>query len=172
MPYNLVTNIETCYITVPHLLYYSHIPTAIIALLFGFFVFLKTRKNNTNNLSAKILFFIAILFSFWAIFDIILFLDPDSRLVMFVWSIINLVEMLVSVGTLYFAYVFLEQKDAPLHFKIKVAALLLPFIVFIPTRFNIPGFDIVNCEAEQGIMIYYFYALEILFFLEIFPSVK
>src|SRR3989344_2942904 len=139
MDLNLVSNIESCYVVIPHLLYYSHIPTAIVAFVLGFFVFFKNR--NSETIVSKMLLFVSIFFAIWSLLDMLLWISVDSRIIAFIWSIINLVEMLVSVGTLYFAYVFLEKKDAPLKYKMILGALLLPFIILIPTRFNIPGFD-------------------------------
>lgn len=160
MGYNLVTNIETCYSNIPHLLYYSHIPTALVSLFLGFYVFFKNRRS----LPAKLLMIISILFMTWSVFDIIIFVSPDSRKVMFFWSVINLVEMSVSVLTLFFAYAFLTKKDTKFWTKIIYGSLLVSFAIFIPTKLNLPGFDITNCEAQQGPLIKYFYVLESLFF--------
>ena len=110
MGFNLISNIESCStFAIPHLLYFSHIPTAIIALLLGFFVYFKNR--NGNSFVGKLLLFTAASFFLWSISDIILWKSVDSRITMFVWSIINLVEMLVSSSTLYFSYVFFEKKE-------------------------------------------------------------
>jgi len=163
MDFNLVSNIESCYVTIPQLSYYSHIPTAIIALLLGFFVFFKNK--NGNSLTSKILLFTALTFSVWSVLDLSLWVSIDSRKIMFSWSIINLFEMLASSSTLYFSYVFLEKKDARLIYKLIFGLPLLVFMLFIPTMLNLTGFDIPNCEAEQGKLIYYFYFLEIFFFL-------
>jgi signal transduction histidine kinase len=161
MQYNLITNIESCYVTVPHLLYFSHIPTALIALFLGLFVYFKNR----DALVAKILLFISLAFSLWAALDISMWLEHDSRLIMFSWSIVNLVEMLVSASTLYFSYVFLSKKDLQPIYKMIIGTMLLVFAVLVPTSLNISGFDITNCEATQGNLTYYFYSLEILFLL-------
>ncbi|MEI7621894.1 MAG: ATP-binding protein, partial [Candidatus Moraniibacteriota bacterium] len=86
---------------------------------------------------------------------------------MFSWSIINFIEMFSSLGTLYFSYAFLEKKD--ISFKYKIIAIL-PIILFMllsGTMFNLKGFDSQNCEAEQGILRYYFYAFEIFVFLSL-----
>lgn len=160
MDFNLISNIESCYIVLPHLLYFSHIPTAIIAFALGFFVYFK----NKSSLTSKILLFISLTFSLWSVIDLSLWVTSDSRKVMFFWSIINLLEMLVSSSTLYFSYVFLEKKDAPFKYKTIIGALLTIFIVLIPTQLNLPGFDVLSCNAEQGYLTYYFYFLEILFF--------
>lgn len=160
MEFNFVTNIESCYADIPSLLYYSHIPTAIIALIFGIFVYF----NNKKLLSGRILFLIVTLFSAWSLFDLILWMGHDSRMIMFFWSVINLFEMLTSAGILYFSYSFLEKKDAPFIYKLIVGLILLPFILLIPTAYNLSGFDLIDCEAQQGAMTGYFYAVEIIFF--------
>ena len=159
MPFNLITNIEGCYVDIPSLLYYSHIPTALIALLLGFFVFVKDKYS----LTSKILLFIAVTFSLWSLFDIILWLTHDNRVSMFFWSLINLTEVLVSAATFYFAYVFIERKDAKVKYKALVGVLLTPFILFIPSAFNLTNFDNSVCEGNQGPLIYYFYFLEAFF---------
>ncbi|MFA6305072.1 MAG: HAMP domain-containing sensor histidine kinase [Patescibacteria group bacterium] len=146
----------------PQLLYFSHLPVAIIGLILGIFVYLKNKEN--DRLVSRLLLFISVIFFLWSFLDLIIWTNIDSGTVVFTWSIINLVEMLATSGTLYFAYVFLEKKDVALKFKMIIGFLLSVFVVLIPTRLNIPGFDIINCEAEQGQLIYYFYFLEILFF--------
>jgi len=144
----------------PQLLYYSHIPVILIALFFGFFVYFK----NKIFFASKLLLFISIMFFLWSILDLILWTNIDSSRIIFAWSIVNLVEMLITTGTLYFSYSFLEKKDIGIISKIIFGSLLLFFVVLIPTKFNIPGFDLINCEAEQGPLIYYFYAFEIFSF--------
>ncbi len=160
MEFNFVTNLESCYITVPSILYYSHIPAGLIAFLFGFFVFLKNRKPE-----AKALFSMGAIFLVWVFFDLVLWLAHDSRVIMFVWSFINVLENFVSALTLYFVYIFLERKDARLQWKLFVGALFLPFFALIPTVINLKDFDVALCEAVQGPLVYYFYFLEALFFL-------
>ena len=163
MDFNLVTNIESCYLDIPKLLYYSHIPTAIVMLLLGVFVYAR----NKESLSANLLFLTALFFSLWVAGDMILWISPDSRMVMFWWSLINLFEVIVSILTFYFAYAFLEQKDSPFWIKPLAITLLLPFMALIPTEWNLTGFDAVSCEANQGGLINYFYFLEGLFSLSL-----
>lgn len=145
----------------PQLLYYSHIPTALVALLLGLFVY----YNNRKDLASKLLLFIAAMFILWSFSDLILWANVDSRRIMFFWAFINILEMSVTLATLYFAYAFLEKKDAPFNLKIFFSLLLAIFIILIPTTLNLSYFDITNCEAQQGKLIYYFYFLEGLFIL-------
>ncbi|HWQ60522.1 MAG TPA: HAMP domain-containing sensor histidine kinase [Candidatus Fimivivens sp.] len=158
MGYNLVTNLESCYTSVPHLLYYSHVPTAIATLLFGIFVFLMNREKNV--VVGRLLLLVSVAFVCWAISDIVIFVNPDSRKIMLLWSLVNLFELLVSSGTLYFSYVFLEKKDVPFAYKILFGSLFSIYILFIPTAFNLTGFDGPNCEAGQGVLMKYYYFLE------------
>lgn len=145
----------------PHLLYYSHIPASFIALALGLFVYFKNRSARVGSL----LLIISGLFFFWSFLDLILWTNIDSRMIAFVWSIVNLIEVLVSLTTLYFSYVFLEKKDVAFKIKIFFGLLVLGFVFLVPTSVNVPYFDLTNCEAHQGPLIYYFYALEIFFFI-------
>lgn len=149
--------------SVPHLLYYSHIPSAIIALLLGFFVYFKTRKENL--IIGKLLLFVSVIFFIWVFFDLILWTNNDSRLIIFIWSLINLLELLVSVSTLYFSYVFLSKKDVSFKIKLFFGILLLVYIVFIPTNFNLAGFTLQDCGVQQSSLFYYYYFLETFFFI-------
>lgn len=166
---NFISNLESCKGFIDQnsyflgFVYYSHIPAIIIALLFGIFVFIKSK-----NLPGRLLFMASIFFSLWSILDMIIWVSVDSRKIMFIWSIVNLMEIFASSATLYFSYVFLEKKDVPFKFVAFIGSLLLIFMALIPTSLNLPGFDGPNCEATQGKLIYYFYVLEILFFLWLF----
>lgn len=161
MSFDLVTNIESCYVEIPALLYYSHIPTVILAVSIGLFIFFKAR----HSLASRLLLMIVVFFGLWSAADLILWLGHDSRYIMFFWSLINLLEVSVSMTTLYFAAVFLKQKDVLLRYKLIGAALLVPFIVLIPTVWNVKGFALSSCEAEQGPLTYYFYFMEAVIFL-------
>ncbi|MDP2838090.1 MAG: HAMP domain-containing sensor histidine kinase [Candidatus Moranbacteria bacterium] len=125
-------------------------------LFVGLFVYIK----NKELLSARLLFFMALFFSLWVVGDLIIWISPDSRVVMFWWSLINLFEIIVSLLTLYFSYAFLEQKDVFPKMKVFSFLLLLPFIILVSSTWNLLGFDTVSCEATQGPLIYYFYFLE------------
>ncbi len=155
MDFNSITNIENCHVAVPSLLYYSHIPSIIISLFVSAYIFIKSR-----SLPSKILFLIAASFSIWAISDIVLWTTFDSRQVLFFWSFINFWEIIVSVSTLYFIYVFLNNRDANFKIKIIFGILLIGFIFFIPTSINVSRFDATNCEGTQGLLIYYYRFLE------------
>ena len=161
MDYNLVTNLESCYVEIPSLLYYSHIPTAIVALLVGFFVFLKSR-----NLISKVLFFVSIIFSLWVSFNLILWISHDSRVIMFFWSLFEILNALLFIFLLYFVYVYVDKEDISIIKKIILGLLFLPLVLLSPTAYNIEYFDIGSCEAFQNVyFVNYIFALEFLIFI-------
>lgn len=165
----LCTDISAPYLFIfsenaPFLLYFSHIPTAFIALFLGFFVYSKTKNSVRDRAVGLLLLTISILFFVWSFMDIILWVSIDSNTISFVWSVINLVALLVSVFTLYFSYLFLEKKDVSLKCKTLVGSMIGLYLLLIPTTLNIVDFNHSICESEQGPLIYYFYILELLFF--------
>lgn len=82
-------------------------------------------------------------------------------MIMFFWSMINLLEILVSATTFYFAYSFIEKRDMPLKLKFLIYLPVIVFSFFIPSKVNIPGFTLASCEAQQGSLIYFFYSIEV-----------
>lgn len=128
---------------VPALLYYSHIPTAIVALLIGFFVFRKGKQFLINRL----LFAISICFSFWVVSNLILWTNIHSSFMLFVWSFLRISFSLISILSVYFIYVFLEKKDVSILLKSIFLILTVPIIILSPTQVNLGGFNITSCDA-------------------------
>ncbi|EKE19468.1 MAG: PAS/PAC sensor signal transduction histidine kinase, partial [uncultured bacterium] len=161
MNFNLVTNLETCSTLIREfvptsLILYSHIPTVVIALLIGVFVFIKNRKE----LTGKILLAIAIVFSLWSLFDLITWFSKDSRVTMFSWSLLGILDILIFILSLYFAYAFVDRKDMSFAKKTILGFLFFPILFFTPTIFNVSGFNVDNCEAiEGGLFTNYYYFL-------------
>src|SRR3990167_67599 len=128
------------------LLYYSHIPTAIIALLIAVFVFIKSKKS----LLSQILLFLSIIFFFWSFFDLIVWTNIDSRIIMFVWSLFSLLYVLIYAASVYFFHVFLGKKDVSFTKKVVFLSFLLPVFLLCVTRYNLVGFNMSSCEAIEG----------------------
>ncbi|KKQ52425.1 MAG: PAS/PAC sensor signal transduction histidine kinase [Parcubacteria group bacterium GW2011_GWD2_38_11] len=150
MEYNLITNIGSCYIEIPSLLYYSHIPTAVISLLVGFMVFLKSK-----DLSSRILLAISIIFSSWLVCNLITWISVDSRLIMFVWSMMGVLTSLIFISSFYFAYVYIKKDDLSFNTKGVIFLLLSPVIFLMP--FYLKSFNAVDCEAVDNIKYVYYY---------------
>jgi signal transduction histidine kinase len=127
----------------PLLLYYAHIPTIIISLFVGFFVFWNAR----NSLLNRLLLAITTLFSFWTIINLITWTNIHSSLILFVWSFFSLILSLLAILCIYFIYVFLEKKDVSDKIKVIFLTLLTPSFILASTNFNLSGFDITNCDA-------------------------
>lgn len=128
---------------IPELLYYSHIPATIVALLVGFFVFLNGRKLLLN----KLLLIIAICFSLWTLSNLILWTNIHSDTLLFVWSFLRVFSSFISFFSIYFIYVFLYKKDISFFLKGIFTALLVPVLLFAQTNLNLSGFDITSCDA-------------------------
>ena len=150
MGFNLVGNIESCHIVLPSLLYYSHIPTALIALLLGLFVYWRSR-----TLAGAALLSMSVFFTIWSLVDMVLWTSVNGSVIMFYWPMLYFLQGLILLSTFFFAYVFLEKKAPPLWSEVVGGVLILPLILALPTTYLIVGFDVQNCEAAQGIATRY-----------------
>jgi len=153
------------------LIYYTHIFPLVISLFLGFQVLI----NNPKQLSNRILFALTILFSLWVYFDLILWASPSQEYVMFFWSAIVPIELLMYLCSLYLVYLFANgQKDAPMSLKIAFSSLLIPIVLFGHTSLNVMGLS-PDCDtgAFEGILIQYMYFVEILLiFAAIFFTIR
>jgi signal transduction histidine kinase len=160
----LVFNLQTCYTFVKEsnpisLIMYSHIPTSLAALLIGIFVFVKNKKL----LTSKALLLLSLNFAIWSALDLVTWVSFDSRLISFSWVLIYFFEATIFAVTLFFVYCFTSQNKVSLMKILIMFALLLPILFSVPTSLSVKYFDVMNCEAIQGSLIYYLYFLEILF---------
>jgi signal transduction histidine kinase len=128
---------------IPPLLYYSHIPTTILALIVGLFILINNRKNLLNQL----IFVICVAFSLWTFINVILWTNIHSDVLLFVWSFLRVLSSLISILSIYFIYVFLEKKDVSLTIKAIFITLLAPVIILAASDVNVSGLDITNCDA-------------------------
>jgi signal transduction histidine kinase len=139
----------------PALLYYSHIPTIIIALLVGIFVLTRNPKALLNRL----LFWITLCFSFWTFVDLVVWTNVQSDVVMFLWSFFGILSIAISLLSIYFTYVFLHRKDMPFGYKIAFFILLFPAILLMSTSTNVSGFNLEACDGSGfehfGYLAYY-----------------
>lgn len=155
--FDLIQNIETCYYNVPHIIYYSHIGTALIAFFVGLFVYLSNRES----LSAKILLLLTLAFSAWTALDLVTWIDVDSRKIMFSWATLISMDMLIYLLSFYLLYVFLYKKDLNIWYQLFLFTPLIPIILFAPTTLNLLYFDTVSCNAIDGFIAErYLYTVE------------
>jgi signal transduction histidine kinase len=146
----------------PALLYYSHVPAAIIALLLSLFIIFKNRQA----LEAKILVAIALIYAAWAVANLFIWTQIDVRVVMYLWSFWFTAFTLIFVLSFYFLYAFIKKQDAPFGIKALFGALLLPIILLAFTPFDLSSFDVIGCNAvENPLMIGYAYLLTTIIFI-------
>lgn len=141
----------------PALLYYSHIPTMIIALLVGFFVFFNDPKQHANRL----LLLIALCFSAWTLINLTTWTNIHSDVIIFVWSLYGIFQALISILSVYFIHTFLTKNDVSLKIKSIFLILLAPVFFFAPSDLNINGFNIERCDAfdHEGLLYISYYTL-------------
>ena len=128
----------------PSLLYYSHIPVSILALLVGFFVFF----NNPKQLLNRLLLGISICFSAWTVINLIAWTSIQSNLLMFAWTFFGILQAFISILCIYFVYAFLNNnQDVSFRVKAAFTTLLLPVLLLAHTDLNVGGFNISDCDA-------------------------
>lgn len=159
MSHDIVTNISGCYVDVPSLTYYSHIPTAVLSLLIGLYTYFKSGRK----LAGAILLSITISFFIWSALSLITWFGHDSRLIMFAWSLFVMLDILIFALSLYFIYVFIDGKDIPSLKKALIILVVSPIIILAPTVLNLMSFNVDSCESQENILVKIGYLVEIIF---------
>lgn len=141
-----------------NLLYYSHIPVAILALITSFFIVIK----NSEDTLARILFFISISFAIWSYLDLVIWFSYDNApMLMFAWSQIEIFSVLMFILAFYFLYVFIYRKDVDFKYKILIVLCFLPIILLSGTSFNLAGYNPQECIAyEKPFFAYYILSIK------------
>ncbi len=138
------------------LLMYSHIPTALVALIFGGFLYVKTR-----NLASGTLLVVSLFFGLWCLVDLASWFSFfGSDLTMFSWSLADFFGLVFFLFAYYFLYVFSTERDLPVWQKLFGLALLLPTAIWTYFGSNLSGYDSNTCEAleNSSVTSYMFYA--------------
>jgi signal transduction histidine kinase len=141
--------------SLPELLYYSHLSSALIAILVGLFIFLNGRRFLLN----KLLFLITATFFLWVFSNLITWTNVDSGFILAAWTSFEILSALLSILCIYFSYVFLFKEDVSFKLKIIFLILLSPVLIFAPTYLNLTGFNLTDCDAfgfeEMPFKLYY-----------------
>lgn len=140
----------------PPLLYYSHVPVALLALLVGIFLF----SNNPSRLANRLIFVITSLFAVWTLVNLVEWTNIHSDLMLALWPLYGIIQALISIVSIYFIYVFVNEKDAPLKLKLALLIFVTPVILFAHTNLNLSGFNISDCDAYgfEGFWYYTYYS--------------
>lgn len=142
--------------TPPPLLYYSYIPIIIASLLIAFYVFFKDKKS----LKSKSLLAVAIFFTLWVINILIQWVASYHTILMFSWQLTAIFEVGMFLSTLYFAQVFLYNRDISLAEKIVMTVIALATLIAVPTTSNVAIYDVQNCQGVNGLLWNIIYAFE------------
>ncbi len=126
----------------PDLLYYSHIPSVIVALLVGFFVFFNARHLLLNRL----LLIISICFSLWVLLSLLVWVGNDGEFFAFIWPFFAILTALLSIFCIYFTYVFINKKDVTATVRLVFLVLLAPVLLLAHTNLSLGGFDLAACD--------------------------
>lgn len=145
------------------LLIYSHVPTAIVSLMAGFFLLSKDKKT----LATKIFFALTLVFFLFTMGDLVewfVFLGRD--VVMFARSIIDLLDPLLFALAFWFLYAFIEKKDLPGIYKILLFLPLSPIVIRGLLHYNLIGYNWDICEViESPFTTSYNYYIDLLYWL-------
>ncbi len=141
----------------PTLLYYAYIPVVIISLILGLFIFIKDKRS----LVSKLFLGISILFSLWVINIIVQWVAVPTSLVHFSWQLTGILEVPIFLLSVYFVSVFAKQQDISLKSKLLLSLFYFVVLFFTPTAYNIPSFNLADCQGNVGLLWKYIYALEL-----------
>lgn len=144
--------------SVPPLLYYSHVPATMVALLVGIFVYLSNRKSSKGRL----LITLFTLFSFWTIIDLFLWSNNRTELTMFWWSVQIISELLIYSTAIVLVHEYLFERFISFRKFSLIALFLLPALVLLPTTLYLVNISDYCVPEESSFIIYYSYLFEVL----------
>lgn len=147
------------------LIYYTHVLPLVISLFLGFQILI----SNPKELANRVLFVTTVFFAIWVYFNLILWASPTPEVVVFFWSLIVPVELLMYLSAVYLVYLFSHgQVDMPIWLKTIFSLLLVPILLFAHTSLNVIGLS-PDCDtgAFEGIVIKYMYFVEVLLLLAV-----
>lgn len=141
------------------LIYYSHIVPVLIALPFSLLVFAHQPRHRL----AQLLLALTVFFSAWSFFDLMLWAQADPPIIMFVWSLLILLEPLIYYVAFFFAHYAMFASRPPMWCVAVLSIGMLPIIIFLPTTLAIESFDLTNCyrEVHEGPLVFYGYLYQI-----------
>src|SRR3989338_8412438 len=81
------------------------------------------------------------------------------------------------VISLFFGFfVYFKKKDVSIRIKVLLGLIILPTIIFTPTRYNLSGFDLTLCGCagfeEKYFLDYYYIASFLMFFWILFLAIS
>lgn len=130
---------------VPAFLYYSHIPTILLAVFFAFFI----GKAGSKTPGRWFLVGAMSSFALWVTSILVTWTHNDPSIITFAWGIYGALFGL----TVYFLYVFYHTFSHGVYpnflTHLFAAVLLLPVLIFTPSTLHIYGFDLYGCGVDE-----------------------
>jgi len=150
MDFNLSQNLEYCGAYVEQfssLLLYSHLPTAIVAILLGTFIYVKGK----GSLLSKLFLGITASFSLWCLSDFMIWKGYYSgSLVMSFWAPIEIFSISLFLLSFYFVYVFINERQLPTWVRWVFFGIISSAVLITPTIYNLIEYDIQECIAVEN----------------------
>lgn len=136
---------------VPSFLYYSHIPTILLALIFAFFI----AKAGSKTPGRWFLVGAMGTFALWVVSILVTWTHNDPSIITFAWGIYGALFGLTSYCLYIFYHTFSRGSYSSFLAHFFAAFLLLPVLLLTPSDFHITGFDIYGCGVDQFESLWY-----------------
>ena len=144
------------------LIYYSHLGPLVASLLIGVAVLI----NNPRALINRALFVMTAAFAAWVYADLVLWASEKPEYIMFFWSAMAPIELLIFAAGWYLVVVLANRGEEPsFREKVIAAATFIPIFLLAHTSYNLLGYDLTNCDREpiEGPLWQYIYFVEVFF---------
>jgi signal transduction histidine kinase len=150
-----------CSVALPNLIYYAYIPSVLLALFFGVFIYLQNRSGVLN----KTLLAISFVFAFYANIDYLTWFSWDERTFIFFQQL--LLSLIIILPLLIvFAYNLVETKISKIKHCIIWLPVLPPLIMGF-SKFKYLLFSLArdgsNCLINEEIFYPYIYLIGVLY---------
>jgi signal transduction histidine kinase len=153
-----------------NLIYYSHFTSLVVSLIILFFILYSGNKSNTKKLFAGLI----TSFVVWVIFNLILWTNNYSQVIIFFWSFFGILAFVISYLSYLLFRSFVFNFGQSIKQKIFFLFISLPIFIITPTIYNLKEFNLVACGIDnEGFFPFYYYFIAFIFlFLIIFELIK
>ncbi|MFA6226981.1 MAG: HAMP domain-containing sensor histidine kinase [Candidatus Paceibacterota bacterium] len=152
MIFNYITNIQGCLQALQEqipvvLVYYSHLPVILISIFFALFILIKNKKDILSRYFSTMV----IIFVVWVIIDLITWIMCyNGSLTMFVWSVMELLEVSFFFLSFNFTYIFFFNKKISLGTNLILLIPILPIFYFTVMGMVLQNYDTILCQANEN----------------------
>ena len=140
---------------VPTLVYYSHIPSLLIALALAGLLLAQKRKT----LSGVLLILLNFLFSGVIFINLVLWTSSDLGLITFLWELSQIIFTAIPLVALFLFYAFSYKKPVPLAYKILWSLPLIAIAAFSFSNNSVVYADATACETIISSVVDYMQAV-------------